>query len=210
MRAKSLTSLVQSLRLGDGIGACGVVLHAGSGKGAPMKAALKRSGKLIREALARTDSCRLLLENTAGSKGNLGRDFDELAALLDACEADRRIGFCLDSCHLLASGYEIRGDAEMSAVTDEFDAKIGLDRLHCLHVNDSAVPLAGNRDKHAPLTEGELGRKGLSAFLSEPRFERLPALLEGPGPEGKAVDAGQVQLARRLRKQGLKRRASVG
>ncbi len=207
LRAKSLNSLAHALSVGDGIAATGVVLHAGSRKGAPMAGALKRAGKVIREALAVTESCPVLLENTAGTEGPLGRNFDELAALLDACGDDERIGFCLDCCHLLASGYEIRSDEAMAAVADEFDRKVGIERLRCLHVNDSAIPLGGNRDKHAALPEGELGRPGLSAFLSEPRFEGLPALLEGPGPGGEPTGRGQVELARRLRKAGLKRRA---
>ncbi len=209
LRAKSLASLTHAVGVGDGIGATGVVLHAGSRKGAPMPGALKRAGNVIREVLAATESCPILLENTAGTQGPLGRDFDELAALLEACGGDERIGFCLDCCHLFASGYEIRSDQAMSEVVDEFEAKVGIERLRCLHVNDSAIPLGGNRDKHAALPEGELGRAGLSAFLSEPRFEGLPALLEGPGPGGEPTGRGQVELARRLRNAGLKRRGGA-
>jgi deoxyribonuclease-4 len=208
VRKKSQASLIHSLLLGDRIGAIGVVLHAGSRKDAPMAAALRRSAKMIGRALAESESCPILLENTAGSQGNLGRDFDELEALLDACDGDERIGFCLDCCHLLASGYEIRSEEALGAVVDEFDAKLGLERLACLHVNDSAVPLGGNRDKHANLPEGELGRRGLSVFLSEPRFEGLPALLEVPGPDKHGPDRRQVEIAKRLRRDGLKRRAA--
>ena len=119
----------------------------------------------------------------------------------------KRLGACLDCCHLLASGFEIRSPAALAEVVDDFDATVGLDRVHGLHVNDSKVPLGSNRDRHANLGEGELGRKGLRAFLSEPRFAELPALIETPGPDGKGPDRKEVRVAKRLRREGLARRA---
>jgi deoxyribonuclease IV len=206
LRKKSLASLTHALEIGDGIGAAGVVLHAGAAKGDPIDVALKRAVKVISEALKRTERCPLLLENTAGSKGLLGRDMRELEELIERAGGDERLGVCIDCCHLLASGYEIRDEAGLGAVVDELDELVGLERLRCLHVNDSAIPAGGNRDKHANLGEGELGRKGLSVFLSEPRFEGLPALIEVPGPDGRGPDRRQVQIAKRLRRTGLKRR----
>ena len=203
VRRKSLASLVHALRLGDGIGAAGVVLHAGARKGEPHDASMERAAKAIVEALGETESCRLLLENTAGTQGPLGRNFDELADLLDLAGDDARLGICVDCCHLLASGFEIRTPDALAAVVDEIEAKVGLERLHCLHVNDSKIPLAGNRDQHANLGDGELGDAGLRTFLSEPRFEGLPALLEVPGPDGHGPDREQVEIAKRLRRRGL-------
>ncbi len=89
---------------------------------------------------------------------------------------------------------------------DEFDAKVGLGRLRCVHVNDSKVPLGANRDRHANLGKGELGAKGLGVFLSEPRFEELPALIETPGPDGRGPDRNEIRTAKRLRRDGLRRR----
>jgi deoxyribonuclease-4 len=205
-RSKSIKSLTHALRVGDGIGATGVVLHAGARKGEPHEASMKRAAKAIARALADSDRCPVLLENTAGTQGPLGRNFDELADLLDRLDGDDRIGICLDCCHLLASGFEIRRPDALATVVDEFDAKIGLDRLLCLHVNDSKVPLGANRDQHANLGEGELGETGLRTFLSEPRFDGLPALLEVPGPDGHGPDREQVEIAKRLRKRGLSAR----
>jgi deoxyribonuclease-4 len=202
VRRKSLTSLKHALQVGDGIGADGVVLHAGARKGEPHGPSVKRAGKAIAEALDASDKCRLLLENTAGTQGPLGKNFDELAELMEAAGGGPRLGACLDSCHLLASGYEIRSPDALKAVVDEFDAKVGLDRLVCLHVNDSKIPLGGNRDHHATLGEGEIGPRGLGVFLSEPAFETLPALLE-TGLEGEAPRAEDVATAKRLRKRGL-------
>jgi deoxyribonuclease-4 len=202
VRRKSLTSLKHALRVGDGIGADGVVLHAGARKGEPHGTSVKRAGKTIAEALAETDSCPLLLENTAGTQGPLGKTFEELAELLEAAGGGARLGTCLDSCHLLASGYEIRTAEALAERVEEFDGIVGLDRLRVLHVNDSKIPLGGNRDHHATLGEGELGTRGLGVFLSEAAFEDLPAILE-TGLEGEAPRGEDVAMAKRLRKRGL-------
>jgi deoxyribonuclease-4 len=207
IRRKSLASLEQALTVGDGIGAHGVVLHAGARKGEPYAPSVKRAGEVIREALARSESCPLLLENTAGTQGPLGRDFGELADLIEGAGGGERLGACLDCCHLLAAGFEIRTVESLSTVVDELDDKVGLKRLRCIHVNDSKVPLGANRDLHANLGQGELGRRGLEVFLSEPRFEALPALIETGGPEGRGPDRTDVRLAKRLRREGLKRRS---
>ena len=206
VKRKSATSLRAALRLGDEIGAAGVVLHAGARKGRPHDASMLRAAKAIAAALSESERCPLLLENTAGAQGPLGRNFDELADLVDLAGGGERLGICLDSCHLLASGFEVREPQALSAVVDELDAKVGLDRLHLLHVNDSKVPLGGNRDQHANVGEGELGRQGIATFLSEPRFEGLPALLETPGPDGHGPDGAEVRRAKRLRRDGLRRR----
>ena len=207
IRRKSMTSLEHALRIGDGIGAAGVVLHAGARKGEPHEPSVRRAGKAIRTALAHSERAPLLLENTAGTQGPLGRNFDELAELIEAAGDGDRLGACLDCCHLVASGFEIRSSTALAEVVDEFDAKVGLDRLRGLQVNDSKVPLGANRDRHANLGQGELGRSGLRPFLSEPRFEDLPALIETPGPDGKGPDRKEVRLAKRLRKEGLANRA---
>ncbi len=201
IRDKSRTSLIQSLRVGDGIGAHGVVLHAGSAKTGNVAKAIKRAGRVIGEALAESESCALHLEDTAGAGGTLGRSFAELADLLEAAGGDGRLGICLDSCHLLASGYDVSTPESLAEVLDQFDAAVGLRRLQSLHLNDSQTPLGSNRDRHAVLTQGELGRSGCAAFVSEPRFEKLPCVLE-TGRDGGAPSAEDVALARELRKRG--------
>jgi deoxyribonuclease IV len=207
VRRKSIASLTHALGVGDGIAADGVVLHAGARKGEPHRASVKRAGKAIAEALADTDSCPLLLENTAGTQGPLGRNFDEIAELIDAAGGSKRLGACLDSCHLLAAGYEIRTADALGEVLSGFDATVGLDLLRCIHVNDSKVGLGANRDLHATFGEGELGERGLSVFLSEPSFDDLPMILE-TGREGKQLALEDVDAARRLRKRGLSARSS--
>ena len=205
IRSKSIASLTQALRVGDGIGATGVVLHAGARKGEPLAPSLKRAAKAIARALADSDECPVLLENTAGTQGPLGRDFDELARLVELLDGDPRVGICLDSCHLLASGFEIRTPDALDEVLEEFDDKVGLDRLRCLHLNDSQIPLGGNRDRHANLGEGEIGERGLAVFLSDPRFDPLPTLIETGGADGAPARA-DVEQARMLREAGLRAR----
>jgi deoxyribonuclease IV len=206
MRRKSLASLTHALRTGDGIGAAGVVLHPGAQKGEPHGPSMKRAAKVIAAALKDSESCPLLLEQTAGHKGLLGRDFDETAELIELAGSGKRLGLCLDSCHLFVQGYDVTDAKRLSAVVDEADEKVGLERLRCLHVNDAAVPFGSNRDRHANIGKGEMGKQGLAAFLSEPRFEGLPATLETPGPIKKGPDRKEVQAAKRLRASGLKRR----
>jgi deoxyribonuclease-4 len=201
MREKSLTSLSHALRVGDAIGADGVVFHPGSTVGEPHDEALERVGDAIRHVLGESERCPLLLEDTAGAGNTLGRDFAELATLLELGDKDKRLGICLDCCHMYASGYDIRTADKLSDVVDEAFKVLGKRRIQCLHVNDSQAALGSNRDRHALLPDGELGTRGLSAFLSEPRFEKLPALLEGGSGQG--ANAEQIAIARDLRKKGL-------
>jgi deoxyribonuclease IV len=206
IRQKSLASLVQSLRVGDGIGAIGVVLHPGSAKTGDVGAAIKRAGRVIREALSESERCQLHLEDTAGAGGTLGRSFEELSQLLEAAGGDDRLGLCLDSCHLYASGYDVSTRQKLQETLSECDRTVGLKRLHSLHLNDSMVPLGSNRDRHAILGEGKLGERGCAVFLSEPRFERLPCVLE-TGRDGGAPAAEDVAKAKKLRTRGKASRA---
>jgi deoxyribonuclease IV len=203
IRDKSRASLIQSLAVGKGIGAAGVVLHPGSAKQGDVPAAIKRAGQVIKEALSETDRCHLFLEDTAGAGGTLGRSFEELSDLLSAAGGSRRLGICLDSCHLLASGYDIRTAAGLTETIDAFDKAVGLKRLGALHLNDSQTPLGSNRDRHANVGTGELGERGCAAFLSEPRFEKLPLVIETQGPERQGPTREEVELCFALRKRGL-------
>ena len=207
IREKSLHSLIHALRLGDAVGAAGVVLHPGSKKKQDREPSLELVAEALRHALAESESCPLLLENTAGAGDTLGRSFAELAELIERTGGDERLGLCLDCCHMLASGIDVRTAGALGEAIDECDRLVGLERLRCLHVNDSKTALGSNRDRHEDLPHGEIGREGLAAFLSEPRFEGLPAVLEVAGPDGKGPGVEQVQCARALREEGLAARA---
>jgi deoxyribonuclease-4 len=206
LRDKSQTALKIALESGDKLGAVGVVLHPGSALKGDVQAALKQAGKTIKAALDETEGCTLHLEDTAGAGGTLGRSFEELAELLELAGGGQRLGVCLDSCHLLASGYDVRTAESLAEVIEEFDRVVGCDRLGSLHVNDSATPLGSNRDRHANLGDGEIGAAGIAAFLSEPRFEGLPVIFEGPGQSGKQIERADIDWANRLRTRGLRAR----
>jgi deoxyribonuclease-4 len=206
IRAKSLASLTHSLVVGAKIGACGVVLHPGSAKTGDVQSAIARAAGTIREALAGSEGCPLHLENTAGTGGTIGRSIEELATLLEASGADERLGLCLDSCHLLASGYDIRTAAGMDALVNEISTKVGVGRVGSLHLNDSQSPLGSNRDRHANIGRGELGETGCAAFLSTPEFAQLACVLETPGVERSGASSEEIALAVGLRERGIAER----
>lgn len=202
-RAKSAAALTDALRLGDAIGAAGVVLHPGARKKAEAEPAIALAGEMIGGAIADSENCPLLIEQMAGGSGILGADLEEVAAIAEAAGGDGRIGLCLDSCHMFAAGFEVNSAEGLDSALDRVDSLLGLDRLAALHINDSAEPFCSRRDRHADLGQGEIGEAGLEVFLSEPRFEGLPATLETPGPERKGPVADDVAHARRLREAGL-------
>ena len=183
IRDKSLASLIVALNAGAQLKAQG--RRAAPGVGAQERRLGRRGAQARRPGhqggAGGVGDCPLLLEDTAGAGGTLGRSFEELATLIDVAGGGKRLGACLDSCHLFASGYDIRTRESLAAVVDEFDKVVGLDRLGALHVNDSMTGLGSNRDRHVNLGDGEIGREGMIAFLSEPRFEGLPVIFEGPG-----------------------------
>jgi deoxyribonuclease IV len=203
IRAKSLASLTHSLRVGHAIGASAVILHPGSAKTGHTGEAIARAGKTIATALAGSEGCGLHLENTAGAGGTLGRSFGELAALIDAAGAEERLGVCLDSCHLLASGYDIRTPEKMGSVLSECRRLLGRGTVRSLHLNDSQTPLGSNRDRHANVGKGELGRKGCSAFLSAPSLQKLPCVLETPGENREGPTREEITFAVKLRERGI-------
>jgi deoxyribonuclease-4 len=205
IREKSLASLTQALRVGDAIGADGVVFHPGSTVGEPLDESIDRVGDAIRRVLGESESCPLLLEDTAGAGGTIGRDFHELARLIELGGGGKRLGICLDSCHLLASGYDISTADKLAGVVDECDSIVGLDRLRCLHVNDSMVALGSNRDRHEILPGGELGTRlpvgaalrGAAGAARDEAQRRAGRHREGPaqeGPGGEEAAEGEERL----------------
>ncbi|MEA2216141.1 MAG: deoxyribonuclease [Solirubrobacteraceae bacterium] len=200
--AKSLVSLTNSLRIANEIGAA-VVLHPGSAKQGHVGEAIARAGETIASALSDSDGAELHLENTAGTGGTLGRSFGELAALIEAAGGSERLGVCLDSCHLLATGYDIRTPKGADAVLREARRELGSGRIRSLHLNDSQTPLGSNRDRHANIGDGELGEAGCAAFLSAPGIQRLACVLETPGENREGPGRGEIELALKLRERGL-------
>jgi deoxyribonuclease-4 len=195
---KSVAALGNTVDVACAIEADGVIFHIGSHLGAGFDAGLERVVAGMEKVLERCEGDTwLLMENSAGAGGTIGRSLDELAALLDALDGHPRLGICLDSCHLYASGYDVTEADVVAAVVDEVEDTIGLDRLRALHVNDSAAPLGSNRDRHANLLEG-LMDEGLGAFLAHPALQALPVYLEVPGVANKGPNAEEIRKLREL------------
>jgi deoxyribonuclease-4 len=199
---KSVSTLRSTVDTACAIEADGVVFHVGSHLGSGFEAGLERAAPAVEQVLERcSDTTWLLIENSAGTGGTIGRSLEELAALIERLGAHPRLGVCLDSCHLWASGYDVTDRAALDSLLDEFDRLIGLGRLRALHVNDSQTALGSNRDRHANLQEGLIG-DGLSVFLGNPRLQELPAVVETEGQHGKGADAEEMRKLRELWKAG--------
>jgi deoxyribonuclease-4 len=203
---KSVATLENTVDVACAIEADGVVFHVGSHLGAGFEAGLGHVVPALRRALERcSDTTWLLIENSAGAGGTIGRSVDELAVLVDELDRHPRLGVCLDSCHLWVSGVDVTDRAVLDACVDEVDERIGLDRLRALHVNDAAAPLGSNRDRHANMLDGEMGEK-LGAFLAHPRLQGLPTILEVPGPDGHGPDASEIQKLKDLHERAQKKK----
>jgi deoxyribonuclease-4 len=195
---KSVRAMCNTVDVGCAIEADGVVFHVGSHLGAGMEEGLDRVVAAMKLVLDRcSETTWLLMENSAGSGATIGRSVEELALLYDRLDGHPRLGVCLDSCHLYASGYDVTDEEALNAVLDELDREIGLDRLRALHVNDSKVPLGSNVDRHDNVGEGLMGKK-LGVFLGNPRLQGLPAVLEVPGADGHGPDATQIKATKKL------------
>ena len=204
IHAKSAAAMLATLEAADAIGAEAVIFHLGSHLGSGLETGLERAVPALRELLdLTTDRLWLLLENCAGAGGTIGRSIEELAAVVDALDRHPRLGVCLDSCHWWASGVDVTDPTVLDGVVDEVDARIGLDRVRCLHVNDAASALGSNLDRHASIGAGEMGRR-LSVFVGHAALQRLPAILETPGPDGHGPDAEEVRRLRELHRRGVR------
>ena len=202
---KSVAALRNTVDVACGIGAEGVIFHVGSHQGAGFEKGLKRVVPALQRCLERsTAETWLLIENTAGTGDTIGRSLDELATIVDRLDRHPHLGICLDSCHLYASGYDVTDPEALDGVIEEVDATIGLDRLKALHVNDSKAPLGSNRYRHDNVGEGLMGDK-LGTFLSHPRLQGLPAVLEVPGTDGRGPDKKQLQKLKRLHTKWMKK-----
>ena len=204
---KSVTAMSATVDTAVAIEADGVIFHVGSHLGGGLDAAMKQVVRAMKKILRRCKGDTwLLMENSAGTGGTIGRSIPELARLVDALDGHERLGICLDSCHLYASGYDVTDAAALDSLVDEVDATIGLDRLRALHINDSETPLGSNRDRHADVLKGEMG-KGMGVFLAHPAFQDLAAYLETPGPDGHGPVRADLTRVRRLHKSALAARS---
>jgi deoxyribonuclease-4 len=196
--AKSVAAMRNTMEVAGAIDADGVIFHVGSHLGSGFETGLERVLPAMEQVLELcSDTTWLLMENSAGAGGTIGRSLEELVTIWERLDRHPRLGVCLDSCHLYVSGIDVTDRAALDALIQELDSAMGLDRLRALHVNDSATPLGSNRDRHANILEGLLGER-LGVFLRHPRLQGLPALLEVPGKDNKGPDADEVRKLKEL------------
>jgi deoxyribonuclease-4 len=206
---KSVATLTHNLSVARGMGSSGLILHVGSHLGAGFDDVVRQIADAFERALAQADpapegvaDCPILIENAAGSGGTVGRSFEEIRYLIDACNGDDRIGLCIDTQHLWASGFDFSTVAGTEHLIEEVEFSVGMNRLRAFHLNDSKIELGGNRDRHANIGEGTIGAKGLAPLVGHPRVRDLPLLLEVPGT-GDGPRAEDVAVAKQVVAAGI-------
>jgi deoxyribonuclease-4 len=174
-----------------------VIMHPGSHRGAGEDKGLHRIAQGIDTICERLPNitCRLLLETTAGQGSSLGHTFEQLAHISDSVEAKEKIGFCLDTCHAFAAGYDLRGKSAYQGTMQSFDRILGLERLCVLHLNDAKKGLASRVDRHEHIGEGEIGIDAFRFIMNDPRLEAIPKILETPKKKG-PIDHDRMNLNR--------------
>jgi len=202
--ARSRQTMVDELRRCHDLGIPCAVVHPGAHMGAGEDAGLTAVARSLDHVLRRTRGASAipLLEITAGQGSCVGCSFEQLAGILERVREPARVGVCLDTCHLLAAGYDITTDRGYEQTLERFDRTVGLARLKAIHLNDSRKPLGSRVDRHAPIGKGYLGLKTFARFLNDPRLAEVPMVLETPG--GLPAWKKEIALLRGLR--GRRRR----
>jgi deoxyribonuclease IV len=207
--AKSVEALTKTMLAAQAYEADGVVFHLGSHLGRGLDAALHQVIPALQIALGEgktRSKTRLVIENSAGAGNTMGLTLEDIARVIDELGRPKRIGVCLDTCHLWATGIDIRDPACVDELVSELDERIGLDRLVCLHVNDAALPLGARRDVHADPGDGLIGSK-LSVMLGHPKLQHAAQITESPGPGPDGPDKTTIAALRRLNRAGVRRHA---
>lgn len=155
--------------------------HPGSHVGQGVELATDYIVEALNEAMFPEMTTTVLLETMAGKGSEVGRTFEELKAIIDAVDDNSHLGVCLDTCHVWDGGYDIVADFDK--VLDEFDAVIGLDRLHAIHINDSMNPLGSHKDRHEKIGDGNIGCEAFHKIVCNPRVQGLPFILETPNDD---------------------------
>lgn len=203
---RSIGGLVEELARCEALGLPFLVLHPGSHRGSGAARGIRRVAEGIRRALGeaglsggRGQSVEVALETTAGSGSALGSRFEELRDLLDRLDAAGvRAGVCLDTCHVFASGWDLRIAEGYRATWDAFDTIIGRKLLRAIHANDSKKPLGSRIDRHAHIGKGEIGLAGFRLLVRDPTLRGVPLCLETPKENDLAADRKNLAALRRL------------
>lgn len=197
LSARSYAALLDEYDRVEALGLDGLVLHPGAHTTSAPADGLRRIGLSLARLLKarRQTRARLLIEHTAGQGSSLGHRFDQLAAVLEGTDRSPRIGVCLDTCHLLAAGYDIRTPAGWARTFADLDACVGLDRVKVFHLNDSKRECGSRIDRHEHIGRGHVGLAAFACLVNDPRFADLPMILETP--KGRPLRSGADGLDRR-------------
>lgn len=198
LREKSITAMTDMLATADKLGVTGVVTHMGSSSGQDEDVALKRVAEALNQTFAKSSDSYLILENCAGSGNVIGDTFEELAKIYTYMGKPKRVKFCLDTCHLLASGYEIRDEKSWNKVLNDFDKLLGLENLVCMHLNDSKFQINEKKDRHENIGDGFIGKEGFRAIVNHPALKDIPGMMEVPGLDGDGPDKANLDRLKAL------------
>ncbi len=189
LHAQSVAAMGDEIDRAETLGLLGVVLHPGCYTSGSEAAGLEYVGRALLALLRarRRGRTMILLEHTAGQGTSLGATFEQLARIIDVTDGHARVGVCLDTCHLLASGYDFTTRTGYQAMFGRFERTVGFDRLKVFHPNDSRKPLGSRVDRHEHIGDGFIGRAPFRRLVRDPRFQDTPMLLETPKGEGKAT-----------------------
>lgn len=187
LRAQSCEAMADELDRAEALGLLGVVLHPGAYTTGRASDGIRLIADNLRELLdARAaGTTMVLLECTAGQGSSIGSRFEELAEIIGLMDGHARVGVCLDTCHLLAAGYDLTTDDGYAETFAAFGRIVGFDRLRVFHVNDSKKPLGSRVDRHEHIGKGHLGLESFRRLVNDRRFASIPMLLETPKGEGK-------------------------
>lgn len=178
---KSVETLEWEMQRCSALGIPYLVIHLGSHMGKGQPSGINQMVKAIQSALRKSKGGPMvLLENNAGQKNSIGGNFEELRMILDQLDSPKEFGVCTDTCHLFASGYDLRTTAEMDKTLERFDNVVGLKEIKFIHLNDSKGTLGSNLDRHEHIGLGMIGREGLAAFLNHRAIRGLPVIMETP------------------------------
>jgi deoxyribonuclease IV len=183
LHERSVQTLKEDLGRAAVLGALSVVTHLGSGKQGSPGSGRRRAIEALKQVMEAEYPVALLLENSAGGGGMLGASLEEIAEIIDKAGDSPRLGFCFDSCHGFAAGYDFRSEEQSGALLRKIDATVGLDRLKLLHLNDSAGTLGSRLDRHEHIGKGQIGLEGFRSLLGQKLFREVPMILETPKRE---------------------------
>jgi deoxyribonuclease-4 len=198
---RAVDAFTDELERAETLGLACVVIHPGSHVGSGVETGLARVSAAVTEVLRRTRGyrVRIALENTAGAGGVVGRTFAELGALLERTGRPRRLGICIDTCHLFVAGYDVRTAVGYAAAMAECATVVGLERVLAFHLNDAKAPLGSGLDRHQHIGRGHLGLTPFRALLNDRRFTEIPKVLETPKEPEPFADRRNLATLRRLR-----------